>query len=151
MEQFGPNQAAVETLIGRAARLDRAEALALFEARAAWFEARADSSVERSALQAAMRVASRSGRLNAYQAARQQAAAAFREARRGEIGPWLSVAFAVSNAAGALAVADLLGQREFQLLFGPWQRAIGERRLVATGPGKVASFGTARQRAGTRS
>lgn len=154
MESFGPNQVAVEGLITRAGRLDRAEALALFEARVAWFELRADSSVERAALQVALRSASRSGRLQAYQRARQQAASAFREARRGEVGPWLSVAFAVSNAAGALVVADLLDQRHFHLLYGPWRQAIGDRRLVALGPGTgtgTAAATVRRHRAGTAS
>ncbi len=147
MHQYGPNQTAVESFIARAGELDREEALALFEARVAWFELRADSSAERSSLQSALKAAARGGRLGAYQQARQRAAAAFREARRGEVGPWLSVAFAVSNAVGALVVADLLAQRDFQLLYGPWQQAVGSRRLVALGPGDAV--GAPRHRVGT--
>ena len=149
---YGPNERAVQHLIDRAERLGSEEATALFEARVAWFELRADSSVERAALSAAGREAKRAGRYDAYQRARQEAATAFRRARRGEVGPWLSVAFAVSNAAGALVVADLLSQRDFQLLYGPWHQAIGDyraddRRLVATGPGNATdSRGTASRR-----
>jgi hypothetical protein len=146
MQQYGPNQAAVESFMARAAALTHAEGLSLFEARVAWFELRADASVEPAALQSALRVASRSGRLTAYQQARTHAAAAFRGARRGDVGPWLSVAHAVSNAAGALVVADLLSQRDFQLLYGPWEQAVGHRRLIAVGPGDA--LGARRHRIG---
>jgi hypothetical protein len=138
MADFGPNRAAVGSLIGRAGMLLHDEAMDLFESRAAWFETRSEGYDERDALRAASRVAARSGRAAAYESARREAAAAFRKARRGEVGPWLSVAKAVSNAAGALVLSDLLDRRDYQLLYGPWHQAIGEA-MVPVGPGPVAA------------
>ena len=54
-------------------------------------------------------------------------------ARHGRPGPWLSIGVAVANAAGALVVEDLLESETFDILFGPWQQAIG--RLIPVGPG----------------
>jgi len=139
LAEFGANHAAVSSLIKRASRLRVDEAMALFEARVAWFELRTDAAAEHEALASAERVAKRAGRLGATRAARKAAADAFRQARRGEIGPWLSVAHAVSNAAGALVLADLLDQRDYQLLYGPWRQALGDDQLVAMGPGPVHS------------
>ena len=137
MSDFGPNHGAVGALIARAGMLLHDEAMALFEARVAWFETRSEGYAERDAVRAASRVASRSGRLPAYEEARREAAAAFRRARHGEVGPWLSVATTISNAAGALVVADLLDRRDYQLLYGPWRQAIGQADLVPVGPGVV--------------
>ena len=53
----------------------------------------------------------------------------------GTVGPWLSVSVAVADAAGALVVEDLLSARTFDMLFGPWQQAIG--RLQPVGPGAL--------------
>ena len=139
MSDFGPNHGAVGALIARAGMLLHDEAMALFEARVAWFETRSEGYAERDAVRAVSRVASRSGRLPAYEEARREAAAAFRRARHGEVGPWLSVATTISNAAGALVVADLLDRRDYQLLYGPWRQAIGESPLVAVGPGTATS------------
>jgi hypothetical protein len=136
----------VDTLIARAAMLLHHEALELFEARVAWFETRAEGYGERDALRSAVHVATRAGRLAAYEAARREAAAAFRTARRGEVGPWHSVATAVANAAGATVVADLLDRRDYYLLAGPWRQAIGESDLVAVGPGHEVPGTTERRR-----
>lgn len=111
------------------------EAMALFEARVAWFETRAEGYRERDAARSASRVAARAGRLEAYEQARRAAAAAFRAARHGDVGPWLSVATTIANAAGALVVVDLLDRRDYQLLYGPWRQAIGQADLVPVGPG----------------
>ena len=138
MADYGPNRAAVASLIARAGMLLHEEAMTLFESRVAWFETRAEGYTERDALRAASRVAARSGRAAGYDSARRDAAAAFRTARRGEIGPWLSVAKAVSNAAGALVLADVLDRRDYQLLYGPWHQAIGEAR-VPVGPGRIGA------------
>ncbi len=137
MSDFGSNGVAVSSLIERAARLRPDEAVSVFGARIAWFELRTDAAAEHDALRSAEKVAKRAGRLVAYGAARSAAADAFRHARRGEIGPWLSVAHAISNAAGALVIADLLDHRDYQLLYGPWQQAIGEEQLVPVGPGPM--------------
>lgn len=134
MADFGPNRAPVGALVARAGMLLHEEAMLLFEARVAWFETRSEGYAERDALRSAARVASRSSRTAAYDAARREAAVAFRKARHGEIGPWLSVAKAVANAAGALVLADLLDRRDYQLLYGPWNQAIGDSR-VPVGPG----------------
>ncbi len=65
-------------------------------------------------------------------------ASSSRQARHGEVGPWLSVAFAVSNAAGALVVADLLDRSDYYLLYGPWHQSIGDV-LAPVGPGPAAT------------
>ena len=135
MPDLGPNHAAVAALIARAAMLQHDECNLLFEARAAWYESRADGYGERDALRSATRAATAAGRTAAYESARREAASAFRRARRGEVGPWLSVASTVSNAAGAVAVADLLERRDYQLLYGPWRQALGQADLVPVGPG----------------
>jgi hypothetical protein len=137
LSDLGPNHVAVSALINRAAMLLHQEALTLFEARAAWLETRTEGYGERDALRVATRLAARAGRMSAYEQARHDAASAFRKARHGEIGPWLSVATAISNAAGALVVADLLERRDYYLLYGPWRQAIGQSDLVPVGPGVV--------------
>ena len=48
-------------------------------------------------------------------------------------GPWLTVGAAIANAAGALIVEDILDDKPFQLLVGPWRQAIG--MLTPVGPG----------------
>lgn len=150
MPDLGPNRAAVSRIIARAATLRHDEVMALFEARIAWFELRTDAYAEREALRSAARVARRAGRVGAYDEARREAAEAFRRARHGEVGPWLSVAFAVSNAAGALVVADLLDRRDHQLLYGPWRQAIGEEPLVPVGPGVTPTAEPRRRRLAVR-
>lgn len=137
MADFGPNRAPVGALIARAGMLLHDEAMLLFEARVAWFETRSEGYAERDALRSAAKVASRSSRTAAYEAARREAAVAFRKARHGEVGPWLSVAKAVANAAGALALHDLLDRRDYQLLYGPWNQAIADNK-VPVGPGHVS-------------
>jgi len=43
------------------------------------------------------------------------------------------VGAAISNAAGALVLEDVLDRDAFRLLLGPWQQAIGS--LIPVGPG----------------
>lgn len=92
------------------------------------------SETERLALREAGRVARRTGREDAYRDAREAAAAAFRASMRGSVGPWLTVTGAISNAAGALVVQDVLDPKSFSMLFGPWQQAIGNLMPVGPGP-----------------
>jgi len=113
-----------------------AEASDLFEARSARVLI-SGADAERRALGNAERAARRSGREEEYRSAREAASAAFRRAREGSIGPWLTVTGAVSNAAGALVVEDLLDPKVFRMLFGPWQQAIGT--LTPVGPGAFAA------------
>ncbi|HEX5040140.1 MAG TPA: hypothetical protein VFW95_08405 [Candidatus Limnocylindria bacterium] len=134
MGDYGPASALVYRLVDRAETLTLEESADLFRARSArTLISGADA--ERRALGRAERAARITGRTEAYHEAREAAAAAFRRARTGSIGPWLTVSGAVSNAAGALVVEDTLESKPFDLLFGPWQQALG--RLVPTGPGSA--------------
>ena len=132
MGDFGRATVLVDRLIDRAATLSMEESSDLFEARSARTLI-SGIDAERRALVLAQRVARRSGRDEQYHRAREEAAAAFRQARQGTVGPWLTVTGAVANAAGALVVQDLLDAKAFTMLFGPWQQAIG--MLTPVGPG----------------
>ncbi len=134
MSDYGPASAIVYRLVDRAERLTLEESADLFRARSARTLI-AGSEAERRALGRAERAARITGREVAYHEAREAAAAAFRRARQGQVGPWLTVSGAVANAAGALVVEDMLDQKPFDLLFGPWEQALG--RLVPVGPGSA--------------
>jgi hypothetical protein len=130
---FGSSADLVNRFIARAESLTPDQAEELFHARAShmmW----SGGDVERQALARASDAALRSGRLAAYLEARHEAAAAWRRARRGTLGPWLTVAGAVTNAAGALVVQDLIDDRTYATLYGPWSQAFGTN-LVPVGPG----------------
>lgn len=132
MGDYGPASALVHRLVDRAETLTLEESADLFRARAARTLI-SGSEAERRALGRAERAARITGREDAYHEAREAAAAAFRRARQGSHGPWLTVSGAVANAAGALVVEDTLEAKPFDLLFGPWQQALG--RLTPLGPG----------------
>ena len=101
--------------------------------------------VERLGLLRARRAAARAGLLDEYDRARHTAASAWRHALPETQGPWLMVGAAIANAAGALVVDDLLDDKLFQLLTGPWNQAIGTLAPVApasltpVGPGLPAA------------
>jgi len=145
MISFGPNSEAVQRMIERARRISNEDAHAVLNARASFVGMRAADDAERSALRRAVVSARRSKRLEPYLAARHAASDAFRQARRGEVGPWLGVSAAIANAAGALVVSDLLELEDFEVLYRPWRSAIHGAELVAVGPGGGA-FGTAKRR-----
>jgi hypothetical protein len=134
MGDFGPASALVFLLVDRAERLTLEESADLFRARSARTLI-AGSEAERRALGRAERAARITGRTKEYHEAREAAAAAFRRARQGSTGPWLTVSGAVANAAGALVVEDTLDAKPFDLLFGPWQQALG--RIIPVGPGSA--------------
>jgi len=90
-------------------------------------------SAERLALARARRAAAKTGRQEAYEAARHAAASAWRHGLPQTQGPWLIVGAAIANAAGALVVEDVIDDKAFHLLVGPWQQAMGS--LVPVGPG----------------
>jgi hypothetical protein len=140
MGDFGRATSAVDRLIDRASTVTMEEAIDLFEARSTrTLISGADA--ERRALALAQRTARRAGREDEYRRAREDAAAAFRRAREGTVGPWLTVTGAVANAAGALVVRDMLETKDFTMLFGPWQQAIGSMTPVGPGHG-VGSLGS---------
>jgi hypothetical protein len=134
MGYYGPASVIVHRLVERAERLTIEEAADLYRARSARTLI-AGAEAERRALGRAVRAARTSGREEAYHVAREVAVAAFSRARQGTSGPWLIVSGAVANAAGALVVEDMLEQKPFDLLFGPWEQAMG--RLTPVGPGSV--------------
>ena len=92
----------------------------------------------------ARRAARKADRLPQFEGARHAAARAWRHGLPETQGPWLTVGAAIANAAGALVVEDILDDKSFQLLSGPWQQAIGT--LTPVGPG----LGTATLPARTR-
>lgn len=138
MGEYGPASVLVHRLIERAERLTATEAADLFRAHANRVMDRG-SDQQRTARGEAVRAAAVASRLTEFWAARRAAARAWNQARHGTVGPWLSVSAAVADAAGALVVEDVLGNRAFEMLFGPWGQAIG--RLTPMGPG---TFGTER-------
>lgn len=146
---YGPNHDDVARIIERAAQLSVEDAQAIVTARLAWVTRATHDDGERGALREAFRAARRAGRLDAYLAARADAANAFRVARRGEVGPWLIVAAAVSDAACAAVVGDLLDIEDYEALYRPWRAGVAGAELVAVGP---SHFGVPRRRgAGARS
>jgi hypothetical protein len=132
MGEYGPASQLVDRLIDRVRLLTPDEAADLFRARAYRAVDRGEDA-DRVAHNEAARAAAVTGRRKEYWAARRAASAAWQHARQGTVGPWLSVGVAVADAAGALVVEDLLSARTFDMLFGPWQQAIG--RLQPVGPG----------------
>jgi hypothetical protein len=88
---------------------------------------------ERLALARARRAAVKSGRQDAFELARHDAATAWRHGLPETQGPWLMVGAAIANAAGALVVEDVIDDKVFHLLVGPWQQALGS--LIPVGPG----------------
>jgi hypothetical protein len=143
--EYGPNDTAVRRLIERARSLPSDDAHQLLAARIAWLGVHEATDVERAALRDAIETARRHGRLGAMEKARAAAAAAFREARHGEVGPWLSVSAAISNAVAATVVADLLNPHNHEILYRPWRHAVAGAELIPVGPG-LGTFGAPRRR-----
>lgn len=98
------------------------------------------SQSERLALLQARRAAANAGLRPEYEQARRAAATAWRRALPETQGPWLIVGAAIANAAGAVVVEDVLDDRPFQLLVGPWRQAIGI--LTPVGPGGRTAAGS---------
>ena len=145
MGDYGPATTLVGRLLDRIGHMTADEAADLFAARA-YRALDRGMDAGRHAQADAARAAIITGRQREYGAARRAAARAWRSARRGTVGPWLSVGAAVADAAGALVLEDVLESRTFDMLFGPWQQAIG--RLQPVGPGyfteRVAVLGSRR-------
>lgn len=132
MEKYGPASQLVHRLIERAGTLTNQEAADLYEAYAARILIEGSGS-QRVALLGALRAATRAGRQSQYEQARHAAATAWRRALPQAQGPWLVVGAAIGNAAGALVVEDVLDDKPFQSLIGPWRQAFGT--LTPVGPG----------------
>lgn len=132
MGEYGPSGSGIYGLIERAGMLTIDEAADLYRAHANRILVQG-SEAERLALARARRVASKAGRRPAFEEARHAAARAWRHALPETQGPWLTVGAAIANAAGALIVEDILDDKPFQLLVGPWRQAIG--MLTPMGPG----------------
>lgn len=132
MGKYGPASTLVDRLIQRAGDLTIDEAADIYQAHAARILIQG-SEAERFALVRARRTAIRFGLLPEYELARHTAATAWRHALPETQGPWLMVGAAIANAAGVLVVEDVLDEKEFQLLIGPWHQAIGT--LTPVGPG----------------
>ena len=149
LTDYGPNSEAVQRLIDAARRIASEDAHAILRLRIQFVGLRSADDAERAALRRALTAAKRSRRLDAYVGARHAAAEAFREARRGEVGPWLGVSAAIANASGALVLGDLLELEDFELLYRPWRSAIHGARLVPLGPGQTAFGMPPRRRPGS--
>lgn len=135
--QFGPVSSKIDRLIQRAGNLTIDEAADIYQAHAARILIQG-SEAERFALVRARRTAIRFGLLASYEQARRTAATAWRHALPETQGPWLMVGSAIANAAGALVVEDVLDDKEYQLLAGPWHQAIGTLTPVGPGIGQSA-------------
>ena len=149
MTRYGPNDDAVQQLIARARHISAEDAHAILDARMDFIRVRAADDAERAALRRVQSAARRSRRLDAYNEARHAAATAVREARHGEVGPWLSVSATIANAAGAVVMEDLLDMEDFECLYRPWRIATRRSELVPTGPGHTPFGVPQRRRPGT--
>jgi hypothetical protein len=138
MGTYGAANTPVERLIERAGMLTLDEAVDIYRAHAARMLIQG-SGAERVALIHARRAATRNGLAVAYEEARHAAATAWRHALPDTQGPWLAVGAAIANAAGAMVIEDVLDEKPYQLLIGPWQQAMGT--MVATGPGGMTPVG----------
>ena len=138
MGKYGPATAFVDRLIERAGHLTLDEAADIYQAHAARMLIQG-SDAERLALGRARRTAVRVKLLPEYERARHAAASAWRHGLPETQGPWLMVGAAIANAAGAYVLEDVLEDKPFHLLAGPWQQAIGT--LVPVGPGTVMPVG----------
>ena len=144
MGTYGAASTLVERLIARAGNLTLDEAADIYQAHAARLLIQG-AETERLGLVRARRAAIRAGLLTEYELARHAAASAWRHALPETQGPWLMVGAAIANAAGALVVNDLLDDKLFQLLTGPWSQAIGTLApispgtLIPVGPGVQAA------------
>ena len=147
MGEYGPPITGIYALIERAGMLTIDEAADLYRAHANRILIQG-SEAESLALARARRAASKSGRRTEFERARHAAARAWRHALPETQGPWLTVGAAIANAAGALIVEDILDEKAFQLLVGPWRQAIG--MMTPVGPGVGPRPGGARSLA-TRS
>jgi hypothetical protein len=132
MGEYGPATNVVHRLVGRAGMLTIEEAADIYQAHATRILLRGVAA-ERLALSRARRAAIRSGRQSAYERARHAAATAWRHGLPETQGPWLLVGAAIANAAGAIVVEDIIDDKAFHLLVGPWEQAMGS--LVPVGPG----------------
>jgi hypothetical protein len=142
MGEYGPASTLIDRLIERAGTVTIDEAADLYRAQAARLLVQG-SDAERRALARARRTAERAGLAEEFERARHAAATAWRHALPEQQGPWLLVGQAISDAAGALVVNDILDEKAFKLLVGPWRQAMGT--LTPVGPGV-----TYRERSGTR-
>jgi hypothetical protein len=133
MGDYGPNTRLVRQLLERIHGMSVEDAADLYRAHGARFIA-SGFEAERTAVRQADRVARASSRHGAYQQARRDAALAWRRASPGGDGPWLMVRQAITNAAGALVIHDLLDDRWLLMLLGPWRQAMGS--LTPVGPGR---------------
>jgi hypothetical protein len=135
MGDYGPNTRLVRQLLEQVTKMSVEDAADLYRAHGARFLA-SGYEEERAAVRQADRAARHWSRHGAYQQARRDAALAWRRSSPGGEGPWLMVRQAITNAAGALVVQDLLDDRSLLMLLGPWRQAMGS--LTPVGPGREA-------------
>jgi hypothetical protein len=133
MGDYGPNTRLVRQLLDQISAMSLEDAADLYRAHGARFLV-SGYEAERAAVREADRVARNSSRHAAYQRARRDAALAWRRASPGGEGPWLMVRQAITNAAGALVIHDLLDDGRLVMLVGPWRQAMGS--LTPVGPGQ---------------
>jgi hypothetical protein len=133
MQDVASPSRAVEQLIARAGSLSLEEAADLYRAHGARLVTKGPGAMRASLLRARA-TAVRTGRLLEYDHARHAAATAWRHALPAVQGPWLLVGQAISNAAGALVLRDVLDAEDYQLLAGAWRQAMGFG-LTPVGPG----------------
>jgi hypothetical protein len=139
MREYGSPLSAIDRLIQRAGMLTIDEAADLYRAHANRILIQG-SEAERLANARARRTAGKADRLPQFEQARHAAARAWRHALPETQGPWLTVGAAIANAAGALVVEDLLDDKSFQFLIGPWQQSIGTLTPVGPGIGTSTPF-----------
>lgn len=132
MGEYGPHSRLVEQLIERVGALSVDEAADLYSAHSTrLLMARTDANAQ--AMASARRAAARANLELEYEKARNDAAITWRRARPHELGPWLLVSQAITNAAGALVLSEVLDDQHFHSLIDAWRQTVGT--LVPVGPG----------------
>ena len=144
MQDVSSPSRAVDQLIARAGNLSLEEAADLYRAHGAHLLTKGSGAMRTSLMQARA-TAARTGRLREYDDARHAAATAWRHALPAVQGPWLLVGQAISNAAGALVLRDVLDGDDYVLLAGPWRQAMGFG-LAPVGPGVTRPLEVPRRR-----
>lgn len=132
MGEYGPQSRLVEQLIERVGALSAEEAEDLYSAHGTRL-LMGGTVANSQALAAARRAAALADLELEYERARSDAALTWRRARPHELGPWLLVSQAITNASGALVLSEVLDNTHFHSLTDAWRQAVGA--LVAVGPG----------------
>ena len=133
MGEYGPHTKLVAHIIQRAGDMSHDEAEDLYAAHSTRLLLKV-SAAHLEAQARARRAATRSHLHAEFDRARNDAAMTWRRSRPNSPGPWLLVSQAITNAAGALVLSEVLDEQSFHALVDPWRQAIESLTPVRPGP-----------------